>query len=285
MRVALDTDIGTDVDDLLALATILGSPELELAAVTTVYGDTLHRARMVAKVLRIAGAPHVPIVPGLSAPASGREVWWAGHEGRLLGDLTSEAVDEGMDAGETLAGVPTVIGIGPLTNVAQAVLGPHQGLQRLVLMGGDFASGGTEHNLRSDAASAAAVFAADTQTLVVGIEQTERVHVRPQFLDDLAGRGELGALLAAEVEQYQEFSGGRPSVPHDVVAVLLGVAPELFTLARGHISVVPSGPDEGRVDFASDPAGPHSIVTDLDPREIVSEMERRILRVAASARA
>ncbi len=36
IELALDTDIGTDVDDLLALALIFGSPEVDLRAVTTV---------------------------------------------------------------------------------------------------------------------------------------------------------------------------------------------------------------------------------------------------------
>ena len=45
LRLVLDTDIGTDVDDVLALAVLLGSPELRLAGVTTVYGDVLLRAR------------------------------------------------------------------------------------------------------------------------------------------------------------------------------------------------------------------------------------------------
>ena len=49
--ILLDTDIGTDVDDCLALALVLASGELRLAAVTTVYGDTLLHARMVMKLL------------------------------------------------------------------------------------------------------------------------------------------------------------------------------------------------------------------------------------------
>ncbi len=48
----LDTDIGTDADDALALTAILGSPELELTGVTTGYGDVLLRARMVARLAR-----------------------------------------------------------------------------------------------------------------------------------------------------------------------------------------------------------------------------------------
>jgi len=47
MKITLDTDIGSDVDDLLALAMILGSPQLDLQIVTTVYGDTAFRARIV----------------------------------------------------------------------------------------------------------------------------------------------------------------------------------------------------------------------------------------------
>jgi purine nucleosidase len=277
-RVALDTDIGTDVDDLLALLTVLGSPELELVAVTTVYGDTVHRARIAAKALRLAGASHVPVVPGLGAPASGRAVWWAGHEGRLFGDVTGETIGEGRDAADLIAAAPAVIGIGPLTNVAAALRHPHSGPHDVVLMGGDFASGAAEHNLRSDAASAHAVLASDARVQVVGLEQTQRVEVRREFADDLARRGGLGALVAAEVAQYQDFSG-RPSVPHDVVAVLLCAAPQLFTLTRGRVTVVPAGPDEGRTGIVPDPAGPHSIVTDFDPREILHEMEVRILRV------
>ena len=49
--VVLDTDIGTDVDDLLALALLVGSPEVQLIGVTTVYGDTALRARMSRRVL------------------------------------------------------------------------------------------------------------------------------------------------------------------------------------------------------------------------------------------
>jgi len=276
-QVALDTDIGTDVDDLLALLTVLGSPELELVAVTTVYGDTVHRARIAAKALRLAGASHVPVVPGIGSPASGRAVWWAGHEGGLFGDLTGEAVDRDAGAADVLAAAPVVIGIGPLTNVAAALHRPPSGPRELVLMGGDFGSGAAEHNLRSDAVSAHDVFATGIRAQVVGLEQTQRVEVRPEFVDRLARGGGLGALVAAEVAQYQDFSG-RPSVPHDVVAVLLCAAPQLFTLVRGRIAVVPAGPDEGRVEVVPDPDGPHTVVADFDPREILHELEVRILR-------
>ncbi len=68
--VTLDTDIGSDVDDVLALAAIFGSPELDLAAVTTVYGDTLLRARMAARVSAVAGRSGGRIVPGRAGTRS-----------------------------------------------------------------------------------------------------------------------------------------------------------------------------------------------------------------------
>ncbi|ACK41425.1 MULTISPECIES: nucleoside hydrolase [Dictyoglomus] len=53
--VILDTDIGTDMDDTWALAMLLNSPELDPKLITTVNGDTLYRAKLVAKLLKIAG--------------------------------------------------------------------------------------------------------------------------------------------------------------------------------------------------------------------------------------
>ena len=81
-RVILDTDIGTDVDDCLALAVVLGSPELALEGVTCVYGDVDLRARMVRALLRLRSAGGVPVPAGARRPLLGkRPVYWAGHEG------------------------------------------------------------------------------------------------------------------------------------------------------------------------------------------------------------
>src|SRR5215208_43536 len=86
-RVILDTDIGTDVDDCLAIALILGSPELTLEGVTCVYGDVAIRGRMVRKLLTLRDIPDIPIRLGASQPLIGlRTVYWAGHEGKGLID-------------------------------------------------------------------------------------------------------------------------------------------------------------------------------------------------------
>jgi inosine-uridine nucleoside N-ribohydrolase len=52
--VILDTDIGSDIDDVWALVMLLNSPELDVKLILTANGDTVYRARIVAKLLEAA---------------------------------------------------------------------------------------------------------------------------------------------------------------------------------------------------------------------------------------
>ena len=60
----LDSDIGSDVDDALALAFALRHPDLDLRAVTTVSGDTARRARIAKKLLLRAGRDDIEVAAG-----------------------------------------------------------------------------------------------------------------------------------------------------------------------------------------------------------------------------
>src|SRR5438128_1016949 len=62
--ILLDTDIGTDIDDIYALILAARSPELDLRAVTTVNNDTELRAKIAKKVLQLLGRDHVPVAVG-----------------------------------------------------------------------------------------------------------------------------------------------------------------------------------------------------------------------------
>ena len=53
--VILDTDIGDDIDDAFALALLLRSPEVKLLGITTAFGDTELRARLVDRYLQAVG--------------------------------------------------------------------------------------------------------------------------------------------------------------------------------------------------------------------------------------
>lgn len=266
----LDTDIGTDVDDLMALAMVLGSSELTLRAVTTVYGDTLLRARMVRRAYAVAGRPAPPIAAGAREPRSGRPVLWAGHEGTLMPDLASEAVDETLDAADLLRGSTVVAAVGPLTNVGNALDGPHH-IEQLVIMGGDITSGQPEHNISCDVAAAQAVFAAGVPAVVTGIDQTQRVVLREDQIAAIEASGAPGALLAAEIRQFRTWLG-KPNSPHDPIAILAAVRPELFTFARGWVRV----DSDGVTSLDRHDDGPHRMVVDLDTTVVAQEVLSRI---------
>ena len=63
--VILDTDIGDDIDDTWALILALKSPELDVKLVVTDFGNTEQRARLVARVLELAGRTDIPIGIGI----------------------------------------------------------------------------------------------------------------------------------------------------------------------------------------------------------------------------
>ena len=154
-RVWIDTDIGTDVDDALALAFALRHSELELAGVSTVFGDVELRARMVEALLLLAGAEGVPVLVGLGKPLTEHRIGLMfGHEGQgLLEDASPRLRTESdprperqVDAlAEAIvsARADALVAIGPLTNVA-ALLRAGVKLPRLSIMGGKTTPGKIE---------------------------------------------------------------------------------------------------------------------------------------------
>ena len=67
-KVLIDTDIGDDIDDALALALALCSPEIELLGVTTVFGDTQKRAHLAAHMLEVFRHKEIPVAAGQQMP-------------------------------------------------------------------------------------------------------------------------------------------------------------------------------------------------------------------------
>src|SRR3954463_7643645 len=118
--VILDTDIGTDIDDAYALAALVHRSDLELLGVTTVSGDAKARARLAAKLLKVAGgkAARVPVYAGTStATQYMKQVDWAkGYSAPNLHESGGvEFLRRTIDAHP---GKVTLIAIGELTNLA-----------------------------------------------------------------------------------------------------------------------------------------------------------------------
>jgi purine nucleosidase len=254
-RIILDTDIGSDLDDALALACILGSPGVTLDGITTVYGDTTIRAGIAARLCELAGHTHMPIVPGCRTPKSGREVWWAGFEGSNFDSLESELIERDLDAPEFLVrhvaahpGQVDILAIGPLTNIAAAIEADPAfatNLRHLYVMGGDFGSARAEHNFKSDADAAKVVFDSPVRCTVTGLEITTTVRLEQHDFDDIAHAGPLGAALSREIASFLTHTQRDWSHPHDPISLLPLLDETDFEYAVGRIEIAVDGAEPG----------------------------------------
>lgn len=241
----LDTDIGSDVDDALALGMVLAHADvLDLVAVTTVCGDTPLRARIAARLLGLAGHAHVDVCAGERAPllrTESRFVWF-GHE--------TDALPEGPDARLSDESAPErivraahehpgleLVAIGPLTNVARALaLDPKlpQRIASLTLMGGHVRSvklgdkelpHGIDYNLCSDPEASVAVLGAGFRTTLVTADVTLQTWMGPADLARIETGGPLARAIGAMLRtwtgvQKKLFSSWGGPEPSEFVAFL-----------------------------------------------------------------
>ncbi len=257
-KIWLDTDIGSDVDDAVALGLILASPELELVGVSTVYGDVDLRSRMVLKLLQLAGRSEVPVYSGCGLPLMNeRPVYWGGWEGEgLLGPedaslapCPGHGVDALLEAVSAAPGDITLVSIGPMTNVGLAFAkDPELGrkLRSLVLMGGIAHCAGlaalesrfAEHNIACDPEAASLAFRGGANLVMVGLDVTLQVGIGRDGVRALrkAG-GDLRGAVADQLERYLNQHHRDRTNMHDPLAVAYLVKPELLTLVPCEVQV------------------------------------------------
>ena len=95
-KILLDTDIGTDVDDAVALAYLLAQPECELLGITTVTGQAVERAKLCSVLCHAAGRPDIPIYPGRKCRwRASSASWWRSRRGCCRAGLTRQSFRRG----------------------------------------------------------------------------------------------------------------------------------------------------------------------------------------------
>lgn len=253
--IVLDTDIGTDVDDCLALAVVLASPEVELLGVTCVYGDVDLRAQMVRKLLELHGRPDVPVRVGAREPLLGLQpVYWAGHEGQGLVAPGEVRPSDGEHAVDFLShtvherpGQVYVLAIGPLTNIALALMKEPAlagQLAGITIMGGAIRCAGrfdlpySEHNIRCDPEAAHVVFRSGAPIVQVPLDVTTRVQITSRGVERIRSGGTpFHTAVADQVAAYPPFQARGYTHLHDPLAAAIVIAPELVELTNLHIDV------------------------------------------------
>jgi len=288
IAIIIDTDIGEDIDDLLALAFALNSPEFEILAITTVDGDTIARSRIARRVVSAYGYPAIPVAAGNS-----RGIPQANEPYPPLTAVTQNAVaptEEGLPpassvpADELIASMAArypkqvyVVTIGSMTNIGQALVRYPEtadNLAGIITNGGNFGPDRETSigwNLRYDPVAAAVVARSDARWVLL-----------PEGMDGLGGltaadvgmirqRGlETTNILMLAIENWRRNKKecDPETLPHlsdlRCFAYLLG---ETIDTCRGrvYLTIGPRGTlAELRVE--TDPAGPHILGWKTDRR-------------------
>lgn len=271
-KVLLDTDIGSDIDDAVALAYLLAQPECDLIGVTTVTGEAVKRASMASAICKVAGRD-VPIYPGAEQPYAVEQKQptapqavalprWA-HETDFP---EGEAVDFLRRTIHQNPGEVVLLAIGPLTNVArllQADPDVAHLLKALVLMGGVYLqTDKAEWNLMLDPQAAEIVYGARFRLhRSIGLDVTTQV-VLPT--DEVRTR--FSAPLLKPVLDFAEvwFAGVPRLTFHDPLAAATIFEPSLCGYEAGEVTIdTVTLPGESRFVVGSD-GSPHEIAVSVD---------------------
>jgi purine nucleosidase len=276
-KVILDTDIGTDVDDALALAVLLGSKEVDLIGITTVYGDAQLRSTIAMHLCSLLNR-NIPTFIGESKPMSGREVWMSGSEGKNFKDLdsftpeTTSAVDFLV---ETVLAQPQsidVIAIGPLTNIARAIqnnLHFAEKVKRVWIMGGDFTQSKVEHNFKCDIDAAKAVLESRIPISILDLPSSQKTIIRMEEIEQIRNAPVFGALLYSEIMSWIEPRNQDWTIPHDPIAALSLLVPEFFeSSAAGQVKI----DSEGMSFWNESPSGNVVLLNPIHPELAVKKM-------------
>ncbi len=241
MRLWIDTDVGDDPDDAIALLCAAASPEVELVGVSTVDGDHERRAA-VARSLVAA-----PVVRGDDA------------------DLAHAVTGAGPEA---------LLAIGPLTNVARLIADGTE-LPPLTAMGGLL---GTvrhwdhdmvvEHNFSRDPAAAATALRRSRVPLLIPLNVTLQTRLAASELEQLL---RAAPALRAQVEAFLDLqrtvgvaAEERAIFLHDPLALLALIEPTVLEV-EDHVLAVEA---DGRL-VETDLGSPTRLAVDVDaPRAI-----------------
>jgi inosine-uridine nucleoside N-ribohydrolase len=240
MKVILDTDIGTDIDDAWALAFVISHAGFQPIGVTISDANTPARARIACKILHQTRRADIPVAVGRETPTPGNRIdhqfSWA-EDFSTVRPVAQPAADFIVDQVKRAPGEVTLIAVGPLQNVADALRkepGLGRWVRRVVLMSGCvYGRAGNptpipEWNVVASTADAQLVYAAGLPLTIVPLDSTTRVLLQDADRDRVrAYRSPLTTALEALYRLWLVRPTSRMTL-HDQLAVAEAARPGAF---------------------------------------------------------
>ena len=189
-KIILDTDIGDDIDDALALAFAIMSGKIDILGVTTVFRNAEQRAELACCLLEALGRTEIPVYAGIGKTLLQSIPDWeqvaASHRPRQMEVLKKQqpsfqpqpgnAVDFIIDTVMASSGDITLVPIGPFTNIAAAfTLEPRLSQKtQIVMMGGATDRVRPEWNALCDPEATRIVFGTGVPITMIGLDVTTK---------------------------------------------------------------------------------------------------------------
>jgi len=233
----IDTDIGDDVDDAFAVM-LAAKSKLDVIGITTVFRNSVQRAKMAKYFLRLIGREDIPIVAGIDKPflqkmqyllpaemleKEEREGYYTlpQYMPEMDGEeITNEnAVDFIIKMAEKHGENLVLVPIGPLTNIAMAIRkAPDimRKIKQIRIIGGNYSIAHPEWNIACDPEAAKIVFTSGIPLKAIGIDITMRCPLSDEQLDKLKNLGsESASLICNMIEKWMAHYNYTRPVMHD----------------------------------------------------------------------
>jgi inosine-uridine nucleoside N-ribohydrolase len=245
--VIIDTDPGTD--DAMAILLALNSSELDVQAFTVVPGNVTapQALKNTLELVSLADRCDIPVAAGARRPLAQKLITAEFVHGKNgMGDIEMPASRCKVDSRfapdliiEMIHEMPrqiTLLPVGPLTNIALAVLKDPTIVplvKEVVIMGGSITEGNVtavaEANIFNDPEAAQIVFQAGWKVTMVGLDVTHKTNFGRPHLDRLAATHGTMNDFATEVMQFLiDLSAkfGADGTPmHDPLAIGVAIDP------------------------------------------------------------
>jgi inosine-uridine nucleoside N-ribohydrolase len=262
-KIIFDTDPGTD--DALALMLALNSPELDIRAITVVPGNVTASQGLenALRMVSLANRCDIPIAGGAQHPLFQKLItaeFWHGKNGLANIDLPPSKCKVDSHFGPDLIiqmvhGAPheiTLVPVGPLTNIALAVLKDPSIVplvKDVIIMGGSITGGNVnasaEANIYNDPEAAQIVFQSGWTVTMVGLEVGDKTLMSKKQLDQLAQtHGPVNDFIYGVAKYLVDLSaqfgsGGSPM--YDPLAVGAALDGTLVKTQEMHVDVETRG--------------------------------------------
>ena len=205
MALIIDTDIGSDVDDMIAIMYALQSG-IDVKLISTVHADTRKRARIAKKLTNSMGY-NITVAAGERMPLQQHHLYWRLDEGDEILDGT-ESLSFEENGVEAIAQTVrenrkhvSIAAIGPMTNIARVIEkypGISKDIEHIYIMGNaiirndEYILNYRAHNLKADPEAADIVFSAGIPTTLVTTDVCKQSSIS---LDEFAELGKAGGAL------------------------------------------------------------------------------------------